>query len=303
MENLYNKLTPEEKDVIDNKGTEKPFSGRYNKHMDEGLYICKRCGVELYRSDDKFDSGCGWPSFDDEILGSVKRTPDKDGNRTEITCINCNAHLGHIFTGEKLTNKNIRHCVNSISMIFIPSEFKDSEKHTAFIGGGCFWCLEALYSQIIGVKEIISGYSGGYKNNPSYEEVGVGNTGHAEVVKIVFDYSKISYRQILEVFFAIHNPTTVNQQGNDIGSQYKSIILYSTLKQKMEAETIIEDLTKNEVFDKPIVTELRPFIKFYPAEDYHQDYYIKNPEKAYCQAVISPKLSILREKYKYLLKK
>jgi peptide methionine sulfoxide reductase msrA/msrB len=166
----FNKLTPEEEHVIIYKGTEKPFSGELYDHKEAGTYVCKRCNAQLYKSDDKFDSGCGWPSFDDEIPGAIKRTTDADGVRTEITCAKCSAHLGHVFEGEKLTAKNIRHCVNSISLDFIPSS-KDVKTDVAYFAGGCFWGTEYLLQQQPGVISTQTGYMGGNKDNPTYKEV------------------------------------------------------------------------------------------------------------------------------------
>ncbi len=298
----YNHLTPEEKRVIENKGTERPFSGEYDKFAGDGVYICRRCNAPLYDSKDKFDAHCGWPSFDDEIRGAVKRETDADGVRTEITCANCEAHLGHVFTGEKMTAKDTRHCVNSISMRFIPRKFKAGETRSAVFGGGCFWCLDAVFRGLNGVISVIAGYAGGHTLNPTYGEVSGGATGHAETVKIEFDTDMIKFRDLLEIFFTIHNPTTLNRQGNDVGEQYRSIILYQTWGQKIEADKIIRELEYDEVFDHKIVTEVRPLVKFYPAEDYHQDYFNKNPEAGYCQAIIAPKLKKFREKYAALVR-
>ncbi|MFH1822541.1 MAG: bifunctional methionine sulfoxide reductase B/A protein [Patescibacteria group bacterium] len=290
----FNELTKKEAEIIEKKGTEAPFSGQYNDHFKKGIYICRRCGQPLCESKDKFKSGCGWPSFDEEIAGAVKRVPDADGQRTEITCANCRAHLGHVFTGEKLTENNTRHCVNSISMIFIPEDFNQDEENYTIFGGGCFWCLEAIFKEVIGVKNVISGYAGGYSLNPIYDNL----DGHAEVIKVIFDSGKVKFNKLLEVFFSIHDSTTLDRQGNDVGPQYRSIILFPTLEQKKQAEIMIKELTEEKVFKNKIVTELKPLIRFYPAEDYHQDYFIKNKEKSYCQLVINPKLEKFKEKYK-----
>ena len=164
----YKKLTPDEERVIVHKGTESPFTGKYEKFSEEGTYICKRCGNPLYRSSDKFDAHCGWPAFDDEISGAVKRLPDADGSRTEIECAKCGAHLGHIFSGEGFTSKNNRHCVNSISMEFIPAK-KEAKTDTAIFAGGCFWGVEYYMQKSKGVKSVVSGYIGGHKDHPTYQ--------------------------------------------------------------------------------------------------------------------------------------
>ncbi|MBI4050481.1 MAG: peptide-methionine (S)-S-oxide reductase MsrA [Candidatus Doudnabacteria bacterium] len=167
----------------------------------------------------------------------------------------------------------------------------------AIFGGGCFWCTEAVFQNLKGVEGVTSGYAGGNTANPSYEEVSSGRTGHAEVIKIEFDPSQISYRELLEVFFATHDPTTPNRQGGDVGEQYRSIIFYTNSMQKREAEKFIEELANNDTFDAPILTQLQLFDKFYEAEDYHKNYYLKNPDKPYCQTVISPKLAKMRQKF------
>ncbi|MCX7959769.1 MAG: bifunctional methionine sulfoxide reductase B/A protein, partial [Deltaproteobacteria bacterium] len=205
-EEKYNKLSPEEEYVIIHKGTEKPFSGKYYKFNEKGIYHCKRCGNPLYRSEDKFDSGCGWPAFDDEIKGAVKHQKDADGIRTEILCAKCGAHLGHVFIGEGFTEKNIRHCVNSISLTFSPIK-KEKEMKKAYYAGGCFWGVEYLFEKKKGVIEVLSGYMGGHKKNPTYEEVCSNTTGHREVVEVTYNPEEISYEDLTKYFFEIHDPT------------------------------------------------------------------------------------------------
>jgi len=173
---------------------------------------------------------------------------------------------------------------------------------TAVFGGGCFWCTEAVFSRLKGVEKVTSGYAGGKKLNPTYEEVSGGTTGHAEVIKIEYDPAIIGFENLLEVFFATHNPTTLNCQGRDIGTQYRSIILYMNGQQKKIIEEFIKKLSEEKVFAKPIVTETKPLENFYEAEKYHEQYYDKNIAKPYCQLVISPKLAKLRKKFSRLLK-
>jgi peptide-methionine (S)-S-oxide reductase len=168
---------------------------------------------------------------------------------------------------------------------------------TATLGGGCFWCLEAVFEQVEGVETVRSGYSGGARPNPSYEQVCSGATGHAEVVQIQFDPSKTSYREVLQIFFSIHNPTTLNRQGNDVGTQYRSVIFYHSDQQRDSAQKVIEELEQSKVFSDPIVTELAPLDTFYPAESYHQEYYRQNPGQPYCQFVINPKVAKFRTQY------
>ena len=171
------------------------------------------------------------------------------------------------------------------------------------LAGGCFWCLEATFERLQGVVRVISGYAGGHVANPSYGQVCSGTTEHAEAVQITFDPRVISFRELLEVFFSIHDPTTLNRQGADVGTQYRSAIFYHTPEQKAEAEGMIRELEASVVWDQTIVTEVRPFTAFYPAEEYHQQYYRKNPEQAYCQVVIAPKLAKFRKKFVAKLKK
>ena len=177
-----------------------------------------------------------------------------------------------------------------------------SERAVATFGGGCFWCLEAAFSEIAGVERVESGFAGGDVPDPSYKEVCAGTTGHAEVVQITFDPSIVSYRDLLHVFFGIHDPTTLNRQGGDVGTQYRSAIFYHGAAQRADAEAVIAELKAEGVWDDPIVTELVAFEQFYPAEEYHRDYYRRNPEQAYCRAVIAPKVAKLRTAYRHLLR-
>lgn len=274
----YDQLTPEEENVIIHKATERPFTGKYLDNKEAGVYTCKRCGAELYRSADKFDSHCGWPSFDDEIPGAVKRLPDADGIRTEIVCANCGGHLGHVFAGEELTDKNIRHCVNSISLSFIP-EAVVSGYQKAYFAGGCFWGVEYFMQLEAGVISVKSGYMGGTKANPTYQEVCTGKTGHAETVEIEYDPSLVTYEKLARLFFEIHDPTQVNGQGPDIGSQYRSEVFYTGDDQKQTAEKLIRIL---EAKGLDIATKVTSAGTFWQAEGYHQDYYENNGKQPYC---------------------
>ncbi len=274
----YNKLTSEEERVIIHKGTEKPFSGNYYNHKEKGTYICKRCNATLYVSEDKFDSNCGWPSFDSEIQGAVKHVPDADGIRTEIICNNCGAHLGHVFTGEGFTEKNIRHCVNSISLNFIPVK-KGEITETTYFAGGCFWGTEYFFQKEKGVISTRVGYMGGHKKNPTYKEVCSGTTGHAETIEVLYNPSITTFETLTRLFFQIHDPTQINRQGPDIGGQYRSVIFYFNDKQKKTAEKLVK-LLKNNGYK--VATELTMADKFWEAEKNHQDYYNITGKQPYC---------------------
>ena len=274
------KLTSEEEKVILFKGTERPFSGKYNDFSEKGTYICKQCGSPLYKSSDKFKSECGWPSFDDEIKGAVKRVPDADGMRTEIVCANCGAHLGHVFIGEGLTPKNMRHCVNSISLEFVPADSNRRETNdTAIFAGGCFWGVEYYMHSIDGVISTEVGYTGGHIEQPTYRDVCTHTTGHAEAVRVVFNTQKTDYEKIARMFFEIHDPTQVNRQGPDIGDQYRSEIFYRNNSQKEIAEKLISILQQKGF---KIATRVDPATTFWKAEEYHQQYYEKEGQTPYC---------------------
>ncbi len=175
-------------------------------------------------------------------------------------------------------------------------------RERATLGGGCFWCLEAVYDQMKGVESVESGYMGGANPDPSYEEVCTGRSGHAEVVQLAFDPAIVSFREILEVFFVIHDPTTLNQQGNDVGTQYRSAIFYHSPEQKKVTEELIAELTKQQLYNRPIVTELVPAVQFYEAEEYHQEYFARNPFQPYCSYVVGPKLAKFRTSFASKLK-
>jgi peptide-methionine (S)-S-oxide reductase len=179
----------------------------------------------------------------------------------------------------------------------------ETQRETATLGGGCFWCLEAVFDDLRGVESVVSGYAGGNVSNPSYEAVCAGTTGHAEVVQVTFDPAEVSFRELLDVFFTIHDPTTLNRQGHDVGTQYRSAVFYHDDEQKQVAEQAIRDLEAEAVWENPIVTQLEPLTKFFPAEDYHQEYFARNPRAGYCQVVIAPKVSKFRKQYLSRLKK
>ena len=276
----FKKLTAEEERVIIHKGTERPFTGEYTNMKSAGIYHCKRCDASLYKSEDKFDSHCGWPSFDDEIKGAVKRIPDADGMRTEIVCASCGAHLGHVFEGEGFTPKNTRHCVNSISMIFVPAkeEVRD-ETDTAIFCGGCFWGVQYYFENKKGVISTKVGYTGGQKENPTYEDVCSHTSGHIEAIEIIFNPDIVSFRDLAILFFEIHDFTQINRQGPDVGEQYRSEIFYLNENQKDTALDLVKIL-QNKGYK--VATKISPATKFWNAEGYHQHYYEKKGSRPYC---------------------
>lgn len=264
--------------VVCEKGTERPFSGEYDDFEEQGTYLCRQCGYALFRSSTKFHSGCGWPSFDEEIAGHVKHEPDSDGRRVEILCQRCNAHLGHVFTGEGMTAKNTRHCVNSLSLDFVANmTVNDTEE--AIFAAGCFWGVEHYFKQLKGILKTEVGYSGGHLKNPDYRAICDGDTGHYEVIRVVYDPTIISYEDITKYFFEIHDPTQSNGQGPDLGEQYLSVIFYYDEQQKKIALALIEQL---KALNYAVATQVLPVATFWRAEDYHQDYYQKTGKQPYC---------------------
>jgi peptide methionine sulfoxide reductase msrA/msrB len=269
--------------VIVHKHTERPFSGKYENFGEEGTYACKRCNALLYRSKDKFDAQCGWPSFDDEIPGAVKRVHDADEMRTEIICANCGAHLGHVFLNEGFTPTNTRHCVNSISLNFIPASSKVTKRDTAIFAGGCFWGVEYYMHQAKGVISTEVGYIGGHGEKPTYQQVCSHTTGYAEAVRIIFDPRKTTYENLAKLFFEIHDPTQINQQVPDIGDQYRSSVFYLNQEQKQSTEHLIDLL---ELKGYKVSTQVVPATKFWKAEEYHQQYYDKENGTPYCHRYV-----------------
>ena len=298
-------LTNNQYYILREKGTESPGSSEFYLHKEKGVYSCAGCGQELFSDDMKFESHCGWPSFDREISGGrIKQIEDNTHgmSRTEIVCARCNGHLGHIFN-DGPTETGQRYCVNGGALSFAAKTANTkSVLDTITLGGGCFWCTEAVFEEIKGVVSVQSGYSGGKNRNATYEEVSSGYTGHAEVIQIVFNKAEVSLLDILKVFFTVHDPTTLNRQGADVGTQYRSGIYFRTESQKKLANDLIQSLNKEKVYDEPIVTEVKPFNVFIKAEEYHQDYYQNNQTKGYCRAVIQPKLDKFNKVFSHLKK-
>jgi peptide methionine sulfoxide reductase msrA/msrB len=303
---LKSKLTSEQFEVTQQCGTEPPFHNAYwDNHM-PGIYVDVVSGQPLFSSLDKFDSGTGWPSFTQPL--ESKDVVDKNDaslgmDRTEVRSSMADSHLGHVFNDGPGSN-GLRYCINSAALKFVPVDdmdqlgygqylapfvkaglIKTPTHETAILAGGCFWGMEEIIRKIPGVVKTTVGYTGGTTPNPTYEEVCTGTTGHAESVQVVFDPARLSYETLLDYFFRMHDPTTLNQQHNDRGVQYRSAIFYTSDEQKQTAERVKARWDKSGKFDRPITTEITAATTFYPAEEYHQKYLLKNPGGYTCHVL------------------
>jgi peptide methionine sulfoxide reductase msrA/msrB len=274
-------LTPDEYRVLRQAGTERPFTGKYNDLYEDGNYACRACGTSLFQSEAKYDHGTGWPSFTAPIDKTrLEHREDHSHGmvRTEVRCAACGSHLGHLFEDGPPPTRG-HYCINSVALAFAPAgraeEVKKDGMEKAVFAAGCFWGVEDKFRRIHGVLRTRVGYTGGHTKDPTYQMVCSDTTGHAESVEIIFDPEKVSYRELLDAFFRFHDPTQINRQGPDLGSQYRSAVFYLNEAQKEAALKAIEALGRSGQHDRPVATQVLPASEFYKAEEYHQKYYEK----------------------------
>lgn len=292
-------LTPEQYHIAREQGTERPFSSEHYENHDDGIFICVACNNPLFSSATKFNSGTGWPSYfapySSKSLGFNK---DRSYGmvRDEVHCQRCDAHLGHVFDdGPQPTG--LRYCIDGIGLKFIPTKPKEA---IATFAGGCFWCEEAIFESIKGVKEVISGYSGGTEKTTNYQDVGSGKTGHAEAIEVYYDPTQVSFKDLMRVYLASIDPTQVNGQGPDHGKQYRSIAFYRNEEEKKIIEDAITILSNSGIYKSKIAIEVAPYTFFLEAEKYHQNYVRLNPENPYVQQESLPRRKRTLEKVKDL---
>lgn len=278
-------LSPEQFAVLREAATETPFTGRYDRYFEEGSYRCAGCGRFLFRSAEKFDSGCGWPAYSMPFHENAvtEHADDSAGmHRTEIRCAGCGGHLGHLFDDGPPPNGK-RYCINSVALRFEEPESTAGRLERATFGGGCFWGTEWVFRKVDGVIDTAVGFMGGSTDEPTYEQVCTGGTGHAEVIDLLFNPEVVTFEQLLAVFFENHDPTTLNRQGPDVGTQYRSAVFSHGEEQAQAARAFIEVATKEGRFSRPIVTEVVASAPFWRAEEYHQRYFEKRGESPSCQ--------------------
>jgi len=278
MQDKSSTLTPEVFAIVRNKNTEVPGTGQYCATKQSGTYLCRCCGIALFSSKSKFDSKTGWPSFDTSDFQNVTQVPDADGRRMEIICTRCQAHLGHVFKGENLTEKNHRYCVNSLALDLVLDETAQDSREAIF-AGGCFWGIEYFLAKQPGVLKTECGYIGGKTVNPTYKQVCEEDTGHYEAVRILFNPNKTNFETLAKLFFEIHDPTQANGQGPDIGSQYLSAVFCLDNDQEKNTQKFIKTLEEKGL---KVATKVLKASTFWSAENYHQAYYEKKGTKPYC---------------------